>query len=105
MPDGVYRSSRAGRFVDVNPVMVSMFGYDSREEMLAVDIKKSLYFAPEERESFFLDTGQEKVDQFRMKRKDGSEIWVEDHGHYVHDQHGRVIFQEGILRDITERSS
>ena len=101
--DGVYRSSHDGRFLDVNPAMIKMFGYDSREEMLAVDIKKEMYFAPEERESLFLDTGQEKVDEFRMRRKDGSEIWVEDHGHYVHDDNGNVIYHEGILRDITER--
>ena len=101
--DGVYRSSHDGRFLDVNPAMIRMFGYDSKEEMLAVDIKKEMYFAPEERESLFLDTGQEKVDEFRMRRKDGSEIWVEDHGHYVHDNNGKVIYHEGILRDITER--
>jgi PAS domain S-box-containing protein/putative nucleotidyltransferase with HDIG domain len=103
MLDGVYRSTHEGKFMDVNPAMVKLFGYDSREEMLQMDIKRDLYFAPEERESLFLDTGQEKVDIFRMKRKDGSEIWVEDHGHYVHDSQGKVIFHEGILRDVTER--
>ena len=103
MLDGVYRSTHNGRFLDVNLAMVRLFGYDSREEMLQIDIKRDLYFAPEERESLFLDTGQEKVDVFRMKRKDGSEIWVEDHGHYVHDEKGNVIYHEGILRDVTER--
>jgi len=103
MLDGVYRSTHDGKFVDVNPAMVKMFGYSSREEMLSIEIKKDLYFSPEERNSLFLDTGQEKVDEFRMKRKDGSEIWVEDHGHYVHDEQGNVIYHEGILRDITER--
>jgi diguanylate cyclase (GGDEF)-like protein len=38
-----------------------------------------------------------------MKRKDGSEIWVEDHGHYVHDEQGNVLYHEGILRDVTSR--
>ena len=101
--DGVYRSTHDGRFVDVNPAMVKMFGYESRAEMLAVDIKKDMYFAPEDRRSLFLDTGQEKVDIFRMKRRDGSEIWVEDHGRYIHDEHGNVIYHEGILRDVTPR--
>jgi len=101
--DGVYRSSHDGKFVDVNPAMIKMFGYASKDEMLALDIKKDMYFAPKDRESLFLDTGQEKVDIFRMRRKDGSEIWVEDHGRYVHDEDGNVIFHEGILRDITDR--
>jgi two-component system cell cycle sensor histidine kinase/response regulator CckA len=104
MMDGVYRSTPEGRFVEINDSMVKMFGYSSKEEMMQVDIKKDLYFAPEDRESLFLDTEEEKVDIFRMKRKDGSEIWVEDHGQYVHDENGKIIFHEGILRDITERT-
>ncbi len=101
--DGVYRSTHAGRFIDVNPAMIEMFGYTSREEMLEIDIKKDLYFAPGERESLFIDTDMEKVDIFHMKRKDGSEIWVEDRGKYIHDEHGNVIFHEGTLRNVTER--
>ena len=92
MLDGIYRSTHAGKFIDVNPAMVRMFGYSSREEMLAVDIKKDLYFAPEERGSHILDTGQEEIDVYRMRRKDGSEIWVEDHGYYVHDGQGEILY-------------
>ena len=104
MLDGTYRSTHEGRFVDVNPAFVRMFGYSSKQEMLDIaDIKKELYFSPEERASHFLDTGQEKVEVFRMRRKDGSEIWVEDHGRYIHDEQGNVIYHEGILRDVTER--
>lgn len=103
MMDGVYRSTHEGKFVDINPAMVKMFGYSSKEEMLEVDIKKELYFSPEERGSHVLDTGQEEVEAYRMRRKDGSEIWVEDHGSYVHDEQGGLKYHEGILRDITER--
>ncbi len=103
MMDGIYRSTHAGKFVNVNPAMVKMFGYDNEEEMRSIDIKKDLYFAPEERGSHILDTGQEETEVYRMRRKDGSEIWVEDHGWYVHDESGKIIFHEGILRDVTER--
>ena len=101
--DGIYRSTHAGWFVDVNPAMVQMFGYESRAEMLAVDIKKEMYFVPEDRKSEFLEVGEARVDTFRMKRKDGSEIWVEDHGHYVRDEHNNIMYHEGILRDVTPR--
>jgi PAS domain S-box-containing protein len=104
MLDGVYLSTHGGRFVDVNPAFVKMFGYSSKQEMLDIgDIKKELYFSPEERGSHILDTDQEEVKVYRMRRKDGSEIWVEDHGGYVHDEQGNIIYHEGILRDITER--
>jgi len=101
--DGFYRSTHDGRFVDVNPAMVRMFGFASREEMLKVDIKRDLYFSAQERGSHILDTGQEEIEVYRMRRKDGSEIWVEDHGHYVHDEDGEILYHEGILRDVTER--
>jgi PAS domain S-box-containing protein len=103
MMDGIYRSTHDGRFVDVNPAMVRMFGYSSREEMLSIDIKHELYFAPEERGSHILDTGQQEIEVYRMRRKDGSEIWVEDHGSYVHDAQGHILYHEGMLRDVTER--
>lgn len=104
MLDGMYRSTHAGKFVDVNTAFVEMFGYSSKQEMLDIpDIKKALYFSPEERGKHLLDTNQEEVKEYRMRRKDGSEIWVEDHGHYIHDDDGKIIFHEGILRNITER--
>ena len=101
--DGVYRSTHNGKFIDINPAMVRIFGYDNRDEMLAVDIENDLYFEPDDRRSMILDAGQEKVEIFRMRRKDGSEIWVEDHGRYVQDADGNVIYHEGLLRDISER--
>lgn len=104
MLDGIYRSTHEGRFLDVNPAFVKMFGYSSRQEMLDIpDISKALYFSPEERGRHIPETAQNGVEAFPMRRKDGSEIWVEDRGGYVHDKKGNVVYHEGILRDITER--
>ncbi|MGA2972677.1 MAG: PAS domain S-box protein [Candidatus Bathyarchaeia archaeon] len=104
MLDGIYLSTHAGRFVDINPAFVKMFRYSNKQEMLDItDIKKDLYFSPEERGSHILDTGQEEVEAYQMRRKDGSEVWVEDRGRYIHDEQGNIIYHEGILRDITER--
>ncbi len=103
MMDGVYRRSHEGKFIEINDAMVKMFGYSNKEELLEVDINKDLYFEPSDGDSLFLDTGKEKTEIFRMRRKDGSEIWVEDHGQYIHDENGNVIFHEGILRDVTKR--
>jgi len=103
MMDGIYRSTHSGKFVDVNPAMVKMFGYSTREEMLEADIQNDLYFAPEDRSSHVLDAVKEDFDVYRMKRKDGSEIWVEDHGYYVYDEQGNIQYHEGMLRDVTAR--
>jgi PAS domain S-box-containing protein len=103
LPDGVYKSTHDGKFVEINDAMVKMLGYDSKQELLAIDIKTELYFEPEDRESLVLQEKYEEMGIFRLKKKDGSGIWVEDHGWYSLDANGEVLFHEGILRDITER--
>jgi PAS domain S-box-containing protein len=103
MPDGVYKSTHDGHFLEINPAMVKILGYASREELMAIDIKSELYFAPTDRESAALEEKLEEMAVFRLRKKDGSEVWVEDHGSHVVDEHGTVLYHEGILRDVTER--
>jgi signal transduction histidine kinase len=38
-----------------------------------------------------------------LKTKDGRIIWIEDNARYIKDEHGKVLFNEGICRDITDR--
>lgn len=103
MPDGVYRSTHEGCFVEVNPAMVEILGYDSVDDLLAIDIKKQLYFDPSDRESLALQLHDKELDVFPLKKKDGSAVYVEDHGWYVKDSAGDIIYHEGIMRDVTER--
>ena len=103
IPDGVYKSTPEGKFIDVNTAMVKMLGYESKEELMAIDIKSDLYFDSADRESIVLKEKNEEIETFRLKRKDGSELWVEDHGWYVNDSNGNILTHEGVLRDITER--
>lgn len=103
IPDGVYKSTPEGKFIDVNTAMVKMLGYESKEELMAIDIKSDLYFDSTDRESIVLKEKNEEIETFRLKRKDGSELWVEDHGWYVNDANGNILTHEGVLRDITER--
>ena len=103
LPEGVYKSTHEGKFVDINPAMVSMLGYESKAELMAVDIKTQLYFSPADRENVVLHENCIEMGVHRMKKKDGSEIWIEDHRWYTLDSVGGVLFQEGIIRDITDR--
>ena len=103
IPDGVYKSTSDGKFVDVNPAMIQMLGYNSKEELMTIDIKTQLYFNEDDRESQTLDEFHEETSVFQLKKKDGSGIWIEDHGWYNVDESGNVLFHEGVLRDITER--
>ncbi len=95
--DGIYKSTPDGKFVDVNSALVEMLGYDSVEDLLAIDIKTQLYFKIEDRKIM----AAHEEDQYPLKRKDGSKIWVEDHSYYEYDENGNIAFHHGILRDVT----
>lgn len=97
--DGIYKSTPQGKFVDVNSALVKMLGYDSEEELLAIDIKTDLYFKLEDRKIM----AAHEEDQYPLKRKDGTAIWVEDHSYYEYDEKGNILFHHGILRDVTSK--
>ncbi len=103
MPDGYYQSTPEGKFVEVNDAMVKMLGYSNKEELLAIDINTQLYFNIEDRVSHNLEENKGILDIYALKKKDATAVWVEDHGWYIKDNSGKIIFHEGVVRDITER--
>src|SRR5437868_14903607 len=48
--EGLFFSTPAGRFIEVNDAMVRMLGYSTRDELLQIDIPSELYFSSELRE-------------------------------------------------------
>ncbi|MBL7969748.1 MAG: PAS domain S-box protein [Prolixibacteraceae bacterium] len=103
LPDGVYKSTHEGHFIEANPALVKMLGYNSREELMKINIVSDLYFKPSDREVLLNKKKKDQMSIFRLKKKDGSEIWVEDHGWYSVDEKGQIQIHEGIMRDVTER--
>jgi len=103
LPDGVYKSTYDGKFVSVNNALVTMLGYNSKEELMAVDFRKELYFAPEISRSKVSKEAKSGFDVYKFSRKDGSKIWVEDHRWYNTDEKGNILYHEGIMRNVTER--
>ncbi|NVN93929.1 MAG: PAS domain S-box protein [Bacteroidetes bacterium] len=103
MLDGVYQSTPEGKFLSVNDAMVKMFGYQSKEEMLLLDIKHDMYINPEDRGNVYPKSKAGIRTELCLKKKDGSLIWLSDSGTYIKDVEGKIIRHEGILRDITER--
>ncbi|PHS53857.1 MAG: hypothetical protein COB01_03825 [Lutibacter sp.] len=100
--DGIYKSTPEGKFVDVNMALVNMLGYDSKEELFEIDIKKDLYFDIKDREFEKPEESQETNAMFEMRKKDGSSIWVADSGKIITDDNGEILFHEGTLRDVSE---
>ncbi len=103
--DGVYESTPDGRLLTVNPALVKMLGYDSEEELLSKPIKE-MFFNPDEREELIQKiekNGELRNFELKLKRKDGSIIYVIDNSRAKRDRAGKVISYEGTLTDITKR--
>ena len=103
LPDGFYRSTPEGKFLFVNPAMANMLGYNSPEELYTIDIVKELYFLPEEREIDEIISHKDDYEIYRLKRKDGGLVWIEEHSKYILDENNEIVLHEGICRDITDR--
>ena len=104
--EGIYQSTADGRFITVNPAMVELFGYDSVEEMLAIPHTSTLYWDAEERKrlsAIAQEKGVLRNVEVKMKRRDGTPIWVLMNDRAVYDDNGNFLYYEGTLVDITDR--
>lgn len=104
---GVYRSEPAidGKFMQINPVMVEMFGYGSVEELLGVPIK-DMYQEPWSRNAYLKEiTGKGYVKDFQlaMKQKNGVPIWCSITTTAQYDSDKNLLWMDGIIEDITEK--
>jgi PAS domain S-box-containing protein len=102
--DSVFITTLDGHWVDFNNSAVEMFGYTSREELMAVKIPE-LYANPDDRRIYLekiLVGGHSKEYPIDLKKKDGTIIHTLITSVARRDQHGTVIGFQGTIRDITE---
>lgn len=104
--EGLYRSLPDGGLIDANPAMAKLFGYDSPAQMLlalAEEVER-LYADPADaariREELAV-SGRVRGRRQRMRRRDGSLVWVSVNARAVNDSTGRTLFHEGSLVDVS----
>jgi len=108
--EGIFQTTVAGQYLNVNPALAEMYGYDSPADLIAsiTDIGSQLYVQPRRREELLAFVRQlESVTVFEseVSRKDGSVIWISENMHSVRDNDGTLLHYEGSVRDITDRKS
>jgi PAS domain S-box-containing protein len=103
--EGVYQSSEDGKILEANPALVEMLGYESLDELKAIDIGKDLYVDPRDREEVRRLLAQEgglSGRELRLRRKDGSVITVLENARAVRRAEGEIAHYEGTLTDISQ---
>jgi PAS domain S-box-containing protein len=105
VPVGIYRSTPEGRLIDVNPALISMFGYPDRATALTMNAA-----------DFYTNAMQRAYWQAELEHADGSSsvevqmytyhrtlIWVQNNARIARNADGDVLYYEGSLQDITAR--
>ncbi|MCK4655306.1 MAG: PAS domain S-box protein [Candidatus Cloacimonetes bacterium] len=104
---GIYRSTAAPEdlFVEVNPAIVSIFGYKNKENFMKTNVSK-LYQNPSDRKKFsekIMKNGFIKDEELQLKKKDGTIFIASVSAVAVKDIEGNIKYYDGIIEDITER--
>jgi PAS domain S-box-containing protein len=104
LQEGVYISNTEGRLLEVNPALVSILGYDSKEdvlhlspERLGVDAGGDPVLGRGGSQS-----GRTRTREVRLLRKDGGVAVCLDTSSGVIEE-GRVVRYQGTLVDVTEK--
>jgi PAS domain S-box-containing protein len=105
---GIFHSSLEGRFIDVNPALAKMLGYNSPEEVVTsiTSIAEQVYFEPPRYNAVTtttLDVGKLVGVENKYRRRDGSLWYGRLHVRIVPDLQGRPSYYEGFVEDITGR--
>jgi len=105
IPVGLYRATVGGEIVEANPAFLRMLGCPDLATLRALDAK-DLYVDPEVRQQWVAALQKEGVVsgfESRLRRIDGSVIWVMASARIVHEPSGGGSHIEGAVEDITER--
>ncbi len=105
-PYGIYRASPAGRFLQVNPALQKMLGYELTEELFNKELPAEIFRHSGEYERLSeLLTRTEEIKDVEMEwiRKDSRSITVHCSGRRVDDEHGAPAYFEVFAEDVTEK--
>ncbi len=106
VPMGLFKSKPDGTLLYVNEWTAKIFGYDSPEELLNVNLK-DLYVIPEVRDRILeelLKEGKLLDTEILFKKKDGTTFWAIASSILTYDKNGNVENLNGYVYDITERA-
>ena len=105
LQEGIYIVTPEDKILEVNPALVSMLGYSSKEEVLSQRVTE--VFADDLlRNAVVYNAGNSAGPQGReitLRRKDGQPVHCLNTATAIRDNNGRIVRFQGALVDITER--
>lgn len=105
LQEGIYIITPEDQVLEVNPALVRMLGYDSKEELLRKHVSE-IFVDEQQRAELAREVNRQPQPERReitLCRKDGQPVTCLNTSAAVRDPTGRVIRYQGALVDITER--
>jgi len=102
--EGVFFATSDGRFIEVNDTLLHLLAYESREQLLKVDMRSEVFSSRERFDqfaAFMLQNGAVRNHEQTLRRMDGSSIHVLINAFAVRDADERVIQYRGVMLDIS----
>ncbi len=103
---GVFVSSKKGKFIDVNPTLLKMLGYQDKEEFLSLDLATDVYLKPEDRYTYtkIIEKKGQVIDyEVQWRRRDRNIIHIFLTSNVRYDSKGEILGYEGIVVNQTRR--
>ena len=103
---GISITTREGKYIDCNPAILKILGYDNKEEFLKIDITRDLYVNSEDRKRFqrlIERDGYVKNYEVELKKKNGETIPILLTTQAIRNEQGEVVGYQGLNIDISER--
>lgn len=106
--EGLYRALPTGGFIEANPALARIFGFENPNEFLKAHAgsMRSIYVEPDRIDEIYADLkkhGRATNVRLQVFRKDGSKIWINENVRNIYNDDGLLIFQEGSITDITQQ--
>ncbi|MDO9578021.1 MAG: PAS domain S-box protein [Candidatus Cloacimonadales bacterium] len=106
---GIYRNTAGskGRFIEVNPAFVKMFGFESKAELMNLTVS-DLYEHPEDRKKYnelLTKDGFLKAKELSLKKKNGDIFIASIYAVAIKDENGEFQYFDGVIEDITEKKN
>ncbi|MGB8579666.1 MAG: PAS domain S-box protein [Candidatus Sulfotelmatobacter sp.] len=105
LQEGAYFSTPDGKLLDANPALVSILGYATKAELLAL-APAQLNLDPQQPAILGRapdDRGGVRAREITLRKKDGSAAVFLESSRAVWDDAGKLIRYQGTLVDVTER--
>jgi two-component system cell cycle sensor histidine kinase/response regulator CckA len=103
---GLYRTTPDGNILLANPALVKMLGYTSFQKLAERNLEKEGFESSSQRKEFL-----EKIERdgevigydSKWICQDGAAIFVLESARAIRDSHGKTLYYDGTVEDMTER--